>query len=628
MARYGLIGACVVATLVTVGASSVRAQTYSNVVSFGDSLSDNGNTFRANPAAATASTPYLPLTNGRFSNGPTWAELLANAIHPQSGAFGSMLGVGQPLIPGTNVNFAFGGARSDTAIASPPGVPVQIGLYRLAGGTLGTNTLATIWSSGANDIFQQLPIAAGNPATALAVMTATSTAAAANTQASVQALIAAGARTVLVGNLPDLGSVPQFAGTAAAPLAGASSAVYNSALVGNLFGAAAANPGTNIILFDTNRLFQAVLANPSAFGLGNVTQACVLTPSCFGNPAAQAQFLFWDGVHPTATAHTMLAALAEDYIFYGNQGLGFGSLTEVSEATRQASFDATLAHLNDLAAMARLLGQAAGPAQVTFSAEGSTSSIDARGVMPGYDVTTGSARLFIDRAFSAEFRAGAAVAYTHNDVSASPFGYHTNGGAADAYLAWRSGAFEINAVAGFGIDSFDDIQRRSFLGVLQTGSTSGTSYGGVVQLGYVMPAGTFTFTPQGSIGVIHASVDGYTESGVSAPYVFSSRDVTAVVGEIDLRVDTAFTPTLLGHALIGYRGNLSYTGDPVTVGIANNPARPISTTIGKPNANALRLGAGVQGAINAAVSVAVEYEGAISSDRDVHAGRVRVSVRF
>lgn len=628
MARFGLIGACVVATLITVGAASVRAQTYSNVVSFGDSLSDNGNTFRANPALAAATTPYLPLTNGRFSNGPTWAEILANAIHPQSGAFGSMLGVGQPLIPGANVNYAFGGARSDTAIASPPGVPTQIGLYRLVGGTFGANTLATIWSSGANDIFQQLPIAAGNPATALQVMSATSAAAAANTQASVQALIALGARTVLVGNLPDLGSVPQFAGTAAAPLASASSAVYNNALLGNLFGVAAANPGANVILFDTNRLFQAALANPFAFGFSNVTQACVTTPSCVGNPAAQAQFLFWDGVHPTATAHTLLASMAADYVFYGNQGLGFGSLTEVSEMTRQASFDATLAHLNDLSAMARLLGQAAGPAEVTFSAEGSSSSIDPRGAMPGYDVTTGSARLFIDRAFSAEFRAGAAFAYTHNDVNAGPFQYHTNGGAADAYLAWRSGALEINAAAGFGVDSFDDIQRRSFLGVLQTGSTTGTSYGGIVQFGYVVPMGTFTLTPQASLGVIHASVDGYTESGISAPYVFSSRDVTAVVGEIDLRADTAFTPTLLGHALVGYRGNLSYTGDPVTVGIANNPAQPISTRIGKPNASALRLGAGIQGAINPAVSVALEYDGAISSDRNVHAGRVRVTVQF
>jgi len=51
---------------------------YNRVVSFGDSLSDNGNLAHNIPPFAGA--PFLPgYFDGRFSNGPTWIELLANA---------------------------------------------------------------------------------------------------------------------------------------------------------------------------------------------------------------------------------------------------------------------------------------------------------------------------------------------------------------------------------------------------------------------------------------------------------------------------------------------------------------------------------------------------------------------
>ena len=46
------------------------------LIVFGDSLSDNGNLY------AAAGVPGPPYFEGRFSNGPTWVEVLAERLDP------------------------------------------------------------------------------------------------------------------------------------------------------------------------------------------------------------------------------------------------------------------------------------------------------------------------------------------------------------------------------------------------------------------------------------------------------------------------------------------------------------------------------------------------------------------
>ncbi|KAJ3165105.1 hypothetical protein HDU88_004824 [Geranomyces variabilis] len=94
--------AAVSAAILVLSASSASAaavlDTFDKIVAFGDSLSDNGNTFRL------AGYPAAPYFQGRYSNGPSWVEHVANAT------------VGT----GNLTNVAYGTAYVSKALLSPP----------------------------------------------------------------------------------------------------------------------------------------------------------------------------------------------------------------------------------------------------------------------------------------------------------------------------------------------------------------------------------------------------------------------------------------------------------------------------------------------------------------------------
>ncbi|KAJ3102923.1 hypothetical protein HK100_004292 [Physocladia obscura] len=57
-------------------AASTLASGFTDIVSFGDSVSDTGNLFRLD----NGTYPLAPYYNGRFCNGPLWVEQLAGFV--------------------------------------------------------------------------------------------------------------------------------------------------------------------------------------------------------------------------------------------------------------------------------------------------------------------------------------------------------------------------------------------------------------------------------------------------------------------------------------------------------------------------------------------------------------------
>jgi outer membrane lipase/esterase len=115
-------------------------------------------------------------------------------------------------------------------------------------------------------------------------------------------LQAAGAQSIVVWNTPNLGLAPavtalETVSPGASFLGSAVASSMNAAL-----GLAMAHE-TGVTIFDDYGLLTAAVANPSAFGLTNVTDACGnILAGC--NPATS---MFWDGIHPTAAGHALLA---------------------------------------------------------------------------------------------------------------------------------------------------------------------------------------------------------------------------------------------------------------------------------------------------------------------------------
>ena len=246
--------------------------TFTQVISFGDSLSDSGNVYQA-----TGTSPPPPYFNGRFSDGPVWNEILA-----------TRLGLTAPtpsLLGGTN--YAWGGANT-TAAGTSPSTTNQISDYIITtDGSADRDALYTI-STGSNDISE---VGRG-------VLTRDDLTAAATSVASlVNDLKAAGAESILVLNTPNLGLIPAATDN---PTSGTDlSNVFNTTL------STALADISGVELLDIFTGTTEIVANPSLFGLDNVTDPCINTafPDC-------SKHLFWDGAHPTTAGHALIAEAA------------------------------------------------------------------------------------------------------------------------------------------------------------------------------------------------------------------------------------------------------------------------------------------------------------------------------
>jgi len=275
------------------------ASAFGDVVFFGDSLTDTGNT------CATVSGLGGGFVPGRCSNGPVWADDFVAALGLGSEATSSASG---------GSNYANGGARSTN-------LTDQIDAYTTAnGGAADPDALHVVWLGG-NDILFDVLFPSGGPGTMQA--------AAERIGAGIESLAAAGAQDFLVLNAPDVGLVygsplanPPFA-TGTSAFGEADRAVltgltieFNAALDDVL----AALTGVSVLTIDATGSFADIIDDPSAFGFSpaavdSSSQSSPFPIACFADPACAADpqgaiadgFLIFDSVHPTTALHRLIA---------------------------------------------------------------------------------------------------------------------------------------------------------------------------------------------------------------------------------------------------------------------------------------------------------------------------------
>jgi phospholipase/lecithinase/hemolysin len=291
-------------------ASLAQAGSIDAIDAFGDSLSDVGNIF----FLSGNTTPGAPYVGGQFSNGNVWVQDLALA-----------LGVG-PLRPSLlgGTDYAYGDAQSGTTPYNTAssidltGTTGQIAQFATANsGVADPNALYTIWI-GANDL-NAIPGTAtpAQVATDLGFITG-------NIDSAIGTLAGMGAKNFLVVDVPDLGKTPDAIATGPLGVAVASAIsgaldnllVNGSTPLPSLASLAAAD-GIDIDLLDSYGLLDEITSDPSAYGLNDVTDPCLTGESNFvgGTPCATPDtYLFWDGDHPTAAGHEIIADAALDLV--------------------------------------------------------------------------------------------------------------------------------------------------------------------------------------------------------------------------------------------------------------------------------------------------------------------------
>ena len=297
-----------------------NAPVYSHIVVFGDSLSDDGNVRHIMEDQYFIGYPGgdFNYSDGRFTDSSdtdpnsvtyvgTWHEQLARTFLGLPAATNSLDG---------GIDYAFGGATtasgtSDRTVISNPfpfgggdftltvdNIGKQVDDY-LASNTPDAAALYLVWGGG-NDLFD-------DDSSAHVTETAS------NVEGLVEQLARAGARSILVPNVPPLGLVPLYKDDATTATAlNAASAQYRAELNTDLDAAIAtlAGEGITITLYrlDTYGLYYRLATNPEDYGFTNISD------SAQGASVDPDAYLFWDDIHPTTAGHYQIAAAASAFL--------------------------------------------------------------------------------------------------------------------------------------------------------------------------------------------------------------------------------------------------------------------------------------------------------------------------
>ncbi len=531
MPRIRLLASAVALAICSVTAA--QAQEFTNVFSFGDSLSDAGN---------VAALQGLPPGNS-FTTNPDRVAVQDIAL-----AFGFNQTNISPFVPGSNgTNYAYGGAcvlansASFTCGLSPGSfsLTTQLTGYLTAhGGHADGQALYTMWG-GANDIFTYVGLAGAGVITS--AQAAGGTVVSARTMGGlVDTLHNAGAGNIVLFNLPNIGRTPAFNGTPASASITSLVLVYNGQLNASMSGK------TGVIAVDTFGLFNEIIANPGAYGFTNTTApACgpavpqltsvACGPAGSGLPFTYAPgtnntFVFADGVHPTGGAHSVLA----QYVLSEIAAPSYISMLaeaplHVFETQSRAIGDQMQADM----ARTREKGSLRTFVNIAYGHQRYDATMTSPNTSSHDSTLTVGGDYYVNDAVSV----GLVSSLGYQDASfGGGGGFRQTEPMIGAYGVWRMPNAYISASGTVGQLNFNDVQRVIQLGTAtrtESGNTSGSHTGFELAGGYFFNWGDIKSGPFASISHQRIHVGAYNETGNdSTSMVFGRQSRSSTISKL------------------------------------------------------------------------------------------------
>jgi len=276
---------------------------FKSLVVFGDSFSDDGH---GAWLASNGTWPADPAYYGHhFSNGPTWAQVVAYPANLDL----TLLDYAAGGATANNNGIAgFTGPNSTIPVpASQDQIDLHLKLFQPQ-----SNDIFALYI-GANDAFFSTNVTGNDTASLI--------------EQQVQQLVQNGAENILLASYPDLNILP-FATTAGAVYDDFLLS-YSEELRAGLAGIvdSYANTNVNIQVVDVHSLFQDIVKRPSKYGFDSkvLMQSCLkgayasegVPRSLCSNPDS---YVFWDAYHPTRKAHKLVAGLFIDAVQKWSQG--------------------------------------------------------------------------------------------------------------------------------------------------------------------------------------------------------------------------------------------------------------------------------------------------------------------
>jgi outer membrane lipase/esterase len=316
-----------------------------------------------------------------------------------------------------------------------------------------------------------------------------------NIAASLNKLHDAGARIIVLGNLPDLSNIPIFYETEDAAAARRMSQEINEAIRNEVN-----NIGYDVIQIDLYGFFVDAIANKERYGFLHGPEDCAsLHPSDNYD-----YYIYWDIAHPTQAVYRIMA---DYYYSVLSAPYYFASLTDTPYKVLTARNDIIRQRLAQQPAAGTKLHIFADVEPVTVSESAPDNS------------TRGGSVGFIYQV-SLPLSVGASFAYSPNRgaIDGGTFTYDLNDTTVSLFADCRRDSYFLNAIAGWSSLQYQNIARQIALGPVTEGVsalTNGYQYAVGVSGGCWLPTGVAGVETGLTINSTYqyTGVDGYTEDG-------------------------------------------------------------------------------------------------------------------